>query len=148
MKLFSLPAAEAHCDIPCGIYDPHLAQVAALTTVRMNQLIADQGSDAAKLSRYIATKEEHAELCKHELRVLWADYFKPEHLEKHPNLHTLVFNALKTASKVRQEVNADAAAQLLSEVNEIARIFWDTKGVATASKSSNQAAGGEFVVPA
>ena len=88
------PTVNAHCDIPCGIYDPHQAQIAAHTVVRMVQLITDLG-DATdtesrnKLVRYIAVKEEHAELAKKELRILWGDYFRPEHLEQHPNLHGL-----------------------------------------------------------
>src|SRR2546423_2877332 len=86
--------AHAHCDIPCGIYDPHAAQIAALTVVRMVQLIqglqlpADgQNKElidtyAMQSSRYTAVKEEHAKLCEHELVILWTDYFKPEHVEK------------------------------------------------------------------
>src|SRR5215471_981919 len=88
----------AHCDIPCGIYDPHMAQIAALTVIRMVQLIEglqQPGADASKtdwdtygmqISRYSATKEEHARLCEHELIILWTDYFRPEHVEKNPNL--------------------------------------------------------------
>ncbi len=148
LKLMPIVTAEAHCDIPCGIYDPHQAQIAALTTIRMNQLIKDQGSDPAKLDRYIKVKEDHAEIAKHEVRIIWGDYFKPEHQQKYPNLDGLVFNIMKTASQVKQEVNMDAAQKLLDQVNEFAQIFWETKGVKTSKRSSNQAAGGEFVVPA
>ena len=86
----------AHCDIPCGIYDPHQAQIAALSVIRMVQLIEDlDDSNSAenqnKLSRFIAVKEESAEQAKSELRVLWGDYFKPEHLEEYPDLHNLFF---------------------------------------------------------
>src|ERR1700756_4709129 len=95
------PVAEAHCDIPCGIYDPHMAQIAALTVVRMVQLIQGLQAPAQnaskeewdtymmQISRYSATKEEHARLCEHELIILWTDYFRPEHVEKHTNLHDL-----------------------------------------------------------
>ena len=91
-KIASTKTAYAHCDIPCGIYDPHVAQIAALTTVRMNQLIEAleaPGADASAqahsayahaVSRYTTVKEEHAELCKKELRILWGDYFRPEHV--------------------------------------------------------------------
>jgi nickel superoxide dismutase len=151
-RVFPAPLASAHCDIPCGIYDPHLAQIAALTTVRMNQLIADlpqslSAQDSAKLARFVAVKEEHAELCKRELRVLWADYFKPEHLQQHANLHELFWNTLKVASKVRQEVNAAAADELSSNVKQIAEIFWQTKGATTRRQPSMQAVGGEIVYP-
>lgn len=152
--------AHAHCDIPCGIYDPHLAQIAALTVIRMDQLIEALGelpqgaskADADKwhnsFSRYVAVKEEHAELCKREVRVIWGDYFKPEHTEKHKDLHANVWNIMKLGSKNRQEVNAQAAQELLAAVHTFAAAFWDTKGVATKKQPSNQAVGGEIVVPA
>src|SRR4051812_48303923 len=101
----SAPAedASAHCDIPCGIYDPHAAQIAALTVIRMEQLIQnlakpDDGASKEQMdaylnsvTRYIAVKEEHAIICKREVLIIWTDYFKPEHLEKNPDLHTLVW---------------------------------------------------------
>jgi nickel superoxide dismutase len=150
----------AHCDIPCGIYDPHYAQVAALSVIRMNQLIRDLGDapgpgDKAKndawhnsLTRYVVVKEEHAELVKREVRIIWGDYFKPEHVEKYPDLHANVFNIMKLASQARQNVDMQAAESLLSEVNKFAEVFWETKGVATKRQPSNQAAGGEYAVPA
>ena len=156
----SAPAAvEAHCDIPCGIYDPHQAQLAALTVVRMNQLIdalelppADDKAGRAKyansISRYVTVKEEHAEIVKKEVRVIWGDYFKPEHLEKNKDLHTNVWNILKLASKCRQEVNMDAAQELLASVQKFAEAFWDSKGAKTHRQASKQgAAGGELVYP-
>jgi nickel superoxide dismutase len=150
----------AHCDIPCGIYDPGMAQIAAQTVVRMHQLIAGlerpgpDADDATRnayansMLRYISVKEEHAELCKHEVRIIWADYFKPEHLEDHPELHTKVWNILKLGSKVRQTVDAGAADELLASVQEFAEAFWASKGVATKRGPSNQAVGGESVLPA
>jgi nickel superoxide dismutase len=151
--------AHAHCDIPCGIYDPHTAQLAALTVVRMVQLIQglqlpDSGNKdawdtyAMQVSRYTAVKEEHAKLCEHEIIVLWTDYFKPEHLEKHASLHDVVWKACKLTSTVKQQVNMDAAQQLLAATHQIAEIFWDTKGVATKKQASNQGqVGGELVYP-
>jgi len=152
--------AYAHCDIPCGIYDPHMAQIAALTVVRMVQLIqglpkpADGASKeewdtyTMQISRYSATKEEHAKLCEHELIVLWTDYFRPEHLEKHPNLHDVVWKTAKLTSTVKQQVNMDAAQQLLSGCHQVAEMFWDTKGVKTRRQPSNQGqVGGELVYP-
>lgn len=151
-QVFPPRVAYAHCDIPCGIYDPHLAQIAALTTVRMNQLIGAlpnpvSQQDQAKLSRYVSVKEEHAELCKRELRILWADYFKPEHVQQYPDLHDLFWNAMKNASKVRQEISAEAAQELGSNVQQITEIFWKTKGASTRRQPSLQAAGGEIVYP-
>ncbi|MFQ5873646.1 MAG: superoxide dismutase, Ni [Dehalococcoidia bacterium] len=157
-----LPAEDghAHCDIPCGIYDPHTAQIAALTTVRMNQLMRDletPGPDTpgekrhafvAAMGRYVAEKERHAELCKHELRILWGDYFKPEHLQQHPDLHDKFFNAMKLASTVRQNNDLKAAEELLAAVQDIAEIFWKTKGAGVSRQPSRQAVGGELVYPA
>ena len=139
-RLATARVAYAHCDIPCGIYDPHHAQLAAHTVIRMNMLINDlkkPGSGSKpeeiqeygnKLARYVATKEQHAEIAKAEVRILWADYFKPEHVQQFPQLHDLVWKALKTASKARQEINMQAAEDLLNQVNEIAEVFWKTKG--------------------
>jgi nickel superoxide dismutase len=157
--IYPIRVAEAHCDIPCGIYDPHEAQIAALTVIRMNQLINDlpkHSSEASpaeveayhsKLNRYVKVKEDHAEKCKSELRILWGDYFKPEHLQQHGNLHELFWNAMKLASKTRQEVNLSVAETLLNEVQKIAEIFWKTKGAEVRKQPSLQASGGELVYP-
>src|SRR3954447_2260759 len=123
--------AYAHCDIPCGIYDPHAAQIAALTVVRMVQLIQGlqkPGDGASKdewdtyamqISRYAAVKEEHSKLCEHEIIVLWTDYFKPEHLEKHRDLHDVVWKTAKLTSTVKQQINMNAAQQLLAGCQQI-----------------------------
>jgi len=149
----------AHCDIPCGIYDPHVAQIAALTIIRMNQLISElpkpgpqttpeeRDTYVHKLSRYTHIKEEHAELCKRELRVLWADYFTPDHLKQHPELHGLFWDTMKLASKARQEIGLQTAQDLLAKVQAIADIFWKTKGAATHRQPSLQKSGGELVYP-
>lgn len=151
--------AYAHCDIPCGIYDPHAAQIAALTTVRMVQLIdglqkPDAGADKAawdlytqQIARYVAVKEEHAKIAEHELVVLWTDYFKPEHLEKYPNLHDVFWKGTKLTSTVKQGISMEAAQGLLASCQQVAEIFWATKNVPTRRGPSNQTAGGEFVYP-
>ncbi|HEY8167437.1 MAG TPA: superoxide dismutase, Ni [Candidatus Limnocylindrales bacterium] len=122
----------AHCDVPCGIYDPHGAQLAAKTVSRMVVLINENlGTDVEqrnKLIRSVKVKEDHAELCKRELQILWSDYFKPEHLEAHPDLHDLFWKALKQAGKCKQSVDAKACADLEAQVDAIAAIFWETKG--------------------
>lgn len=149
----------AHCDIPCGIYDPHTAQLAANTIVRMVQLInalpkltmdltPEQRLEIVhKLSRYVSVKEEHAELCKKELRILWGDYFKPEHAQKFPELHELFFKAMKQASKARQEASMAASEELLETVNKIADIFWKTKDVPTIRRKSFYPTEKEIIVP-
>lgn len=155
-RLFPHQDAHAHCDIPCGIYDPHYAQVAALTVIRMNQLIEAMEAPAMEkaardkymhnLARYTATKEHHAELVKHEVRIIRGDFFKPENMPE--DMGEIMEGIMKTASKARQNIDAEAANQLLDLVNRFAEAFWKAKGVATKKAPSNQAAGGEFVVPA
>jgi nickel superoxide dismutase len=126
-------AVHAHCDVPCGIYDPAGAQQAARTVARMVELIgqidpsASTVADRNKFARCVAVKEQHAELVKREVQVIWSDYFKPEHLAASPDLHTKVWNILKLAGKNKQSVDAEAAAQLEAAVKEFADIFWATK---------------------
>ena len=125
--------AHAHCDVPCGIYDPSGAQLAARTVARMVELIGqiDPASTAVadrnKFVRCVTVKEQHAELVKREVQVIWSDYFKPEHLAAAPDLHTKVWNVLKLAGKNKQSIDAEAAAQLEAAVKEFADIFWATK---------------------
>jgi nickel superoxide dismutase len=150
----TLPAEEAaaHCDIPCGIYDPHAAQVAAHTVIRMCDLIAGLGelNSTEKLhtfTRHVAVKEEHAAIAEHEIVILWTDYFRPEHAEKYANLHTLVWQTCKLTSTVKQQINKQAALDLLAGIQQIAEIFWETKGVKTKRVPSGQPSGGEIVQP-
>ena len=123
----------AHCDIPCGIYDPHQAEIAARTVARMVELIGQlpkenpSEADRAKLVRCITIKEQHAEIVKHEITIIWGDYFKPEHVERYPDLHDRVWKILKLAGKNKQNIDAQAAAELEAAVKEFADIFWSTK---------------------
>ncbi len=130
-KIIPAKIAYAHCDIPCGIYDPHIAQMAAHTIIRMTALINEAKGDAHKIARYAKVKDDHAELCKNEIRILWGDYFKEEHLKKYPDLHDIVWKIMKLASKARQEVDIKSTEELLESVNKIAKIFWETKGFDT-----------------
>ena len=131
-RLIGAREASAHCDIPCGIYDPISAKIAAQTVQKMVLRIEslEDGGDAASantLSRYITVKEEHAELCKHELRVLWADYTWPG---TDANDIAAKFNAaLKLASQCKQTVSMENAEALVAAVDDIAGVFWSTKGV-------------------
>lgn len=147
--------AQAHCDIPCGIYDPHLAQVSALTVIRMIDLMNDlmaAHKDASteffnSMIRYVAVKEEHAELCKREVRVIFGDYFKKEHVEKYPELPELVHKIFQAGSKARQTASRENAMQLLALVNRFAEIYWETKGVATKKVKAPYKPGEEIVYP-
>ncbi len=122
----------AHCDIPCGIYDPHEAQLAAQTVETMVtkiRALPDDHSEATRNSfaRMVVVKEQHAERVKHEVQVIWSDYFKPEHLEKFPEIHDLTWKTLKAASACKQSIDPEKCADLRSKVDEFARIFWETK---------------------
>lgn len=134
LRALRVRQASAHCDIPCGIYDPITAKIAAQTILKMVMRIDALGHDhdnatQHSLARYITVKEEHATLCKKELDILWHDYFRPDHLEANPDLHTKIWNATKLAGANKQNVNLESAQQLLAAVDEIAGIFWATKGV-------------------
>ena len=131
-RLSPFGVAHAHCDIPCGIYDPHDAIQAAQTCIRMTELILESGdmSDVSarnNLIRYVAAKEDHAKKAKDDILVIWTDYFKPEHLEQYPNLHELVWKACQLGSQVKQNVDMDAAQAFKAALEEIGNIFWETK---------------------
>ena len=148
----------AHCDIPCGIYYPHLTQVAAHTVLRMTNMIDELHASSAEppfeerkriisqISRLTKVKEDHCEIVKHQVRIIWGDYFKPDHLTKYKNLHELVFQVMKQASAARQNIDLVAAQDLLSSVQKFAEIFWDTKGRETVRVKSGYPTEGEIVL--
>jgi nickel superoxide dismutase len=153
-KVFGVKEAKAHCDIPCGIYDPITAQIAALTVVRMADLMkgleAEHAHDVSydnSMSRYIDVKEEHAEKAKHEIRVIWGDFIKPEHVEKYPNLNVLVHKIMKLGSTARQTADREAGVALLEAINEFAEIFWAIKGIKTKKAKAPYAPALEVVYP-
>lgn len=123
----------AHCDIPCGIYDPHTAQLAAKTVLTMVQKINELPknnptvNDRNSFVRMVKVKEEHAEACKREVLILWTDYFKSEHLEKFPDLHELVWKTTKLCSDNKRNVDEAKANELIAAVDKIADIFAQTK---------------------
>ena len=152
---FDLEEASAHCDIPCGIYDPHLAQVAALTVIRMDDLMSDLMKDHKdssaeffnSMARYVAVKEEHAELAKREIRVIFGDYMKKEHVDKYPELPALVHHIFQAGSKARQSASREAALEFLNLINQFAEIFWVSKGIATKRVKAPYKPGEEVVYP-
>jgi nickel superoxide dismutase len=136
---FPAESVDAHCDGPCGVYDPASARIGAEAVVSMTKKILaleppagkDQKSWAAYLNttaRFVQIKEQESQVTKDEVLVLWTDYFKPEHLEKYPDLHELVWKTTKLCSKAKHEVNLEAANELLDNVKKIHEIFWATKG--------------------
>jgi nickel superoxide dismutase len=118
----------AHCDLPCGVYDPAQARIEAESIKMIIQKVGEN-SDADFRTRAILIKEQRAELVKHHLWVLWTDYFKPPHFEKYPELHQLFNEATKLAgaSGAKGSMDADAAQKLLDKIEEIDKIFWETK---------------------
>ena len=118
----------AHCDLPCGVYDPEQARIEAESCYKIVEKVG-ANSDPAFTTRAIAIKEERADLAKHHLDVLWHDYFKPEHLEKVPNLHELFNKATKQAGASGAKGSMDPAEgqKLLDLIAEIDKIFWETK---------------------
>ena len=120
---------QAHCDLPCGVYDPAQARIEAESIKGIIGKYA--GNDNAEFrTRAILIKEQRAELVKHHLWVLWTDYFKPEHVEKYPQLHDLFWSATKLAGAAGAKGTVDPAVadQLLAKIAEIDAIFWETKG--------------------
>ena len=131
--------AYAHCDGPCGIYDPASARIAGEAVLSMTKKMLDlecpdtsnssmMASYLNTMSRYASVKEEQAQLCKDELLVLWTDYFKPIHLEENPKLHELFWNTAKLCSSCKVEVSMDHASELMENIEKIHNIFWKTKG--------------------
>ena len=118
----------AHCDLPCGVYDPAQARIEAESIKAIIEKY-DANEDPVFRSRALLIKEQRAELVKHHLWVLWTDYFKPNHFDKYPQLHQLFNDATKLAgaSGVKASVDGADAQKLLDRIDEIAKIFWETK---------------------
>ena len=131
-----LKTADAHCDGPCGVYDPASARIAGEAVQSMTKkMMALENSDADcntaayinTMSRYASIKEEEAQKCKDELLVLWTEYFKPAHLEKNPDLHDVFWKAAKLCSACKVEVSEEHAQELMDAIEHIHVLFWATK---------------------
>jgi nickel superoxide dismutase len=134
-RVLGIEPVYAHCDVPCGIYDPHQAMIAAKTVHTMNKKLTDLPTPAptapAKdqlehrntIIRMVQTKEAHAQVCKNELGILWSDYFKPEHLAMFPDLHDTFWKTLKLCSTNKQRVDLAKSQELMDAVAEINDIF-------------------------
>jgi nickel superoxide dismutase len=120
--------AHAHCDLPCGVYDPAQARIEAESVKAIIEKY-NASEDQAFRSRALDIKEERSDLVKHHLWVLWTDYFKPPHFEKYPQLHQLFNEATKLAGAGGTKGSTDVAVadSLLAKIDEIAKIFWETK---------------------
>lgn len=139
-KLFQSTIAEAHCDIPCGVYENDTIKHAAETVFKMATKMHDlehPGHDASNeeivsyhntIARYVQVKEEYAHFCKEQLLILWTDYFKEKHLDQFPDLHDKVWKTTKLCSKAKREGTVEAAKELKAAVKEIADIFEQAEG--------------------
>lgn len=128
-KFLPLETAFAHCDIPCGVYDPNQAQMAAHTVLRMIQLLTEHGKNMHDTARIVKVKEKHGELVEDALGTLEKDYFKPEHFEKFPKLKLLLEDAVQLSIKTRQKPDLKMAEDMLEKVLQISEIFYKTKDV-------------------
>src|SRR5262245_25715961 len=129
MKLSHLLPAKtvyAHCDLPCGVYDPQQALIEAKSVFAIQTKMKDN-QDPDFRTRALILKEQRAELVKHHLWVLWTDYFKPEHLEKHPDLHDLFWRTTKQAGEAKHSSDPASGQKLLDLIGEIAEVFAATK---------------------
>ena len=125
-RLSAPTPAHAHCDLPCGVYDPAQARIEA-EAVKSIQQKFQESDDPIFQGRAVRIKEDRAEMLKHHLWVLWTDYFKPEHLAKYPNLHELFWNATKEAGAAKKSDDPSQGDKLLGLIKEIDTIFWETK---------------------
>lgn len=124
--------ALAHCGIPCGIYETdtmtHSIETVKAMTTKLKEMEGKTDTQSlSTISRMTATKEEWAQKTKEEILILWTDYFRPEHLEKHPQLHEKIWQATKTCSEIKKEIDPKLIEKLEKEVQEIKEIFQETK---------------------
>ena len=124
----------AHCDLPCGVYDPAQARIEAESVKAIQQKYNDADKQKKPTetvedfkARCLVIKEERADLVKHHLWVLWTDYFKPEHLDRFPELHKVFWQATKEAGEAKRSVDPAQGQRLLDLIHKIDKIFWDTK---------------------
>jgi nickel superoxide dismutase len=118
--------AHAHCDLYCGVYDPAQAKIEAMSVLKSAQKY-HESSDEVFRTRAIMIKEERAELVKHHLMVLWADFFAPDHFAQFPNLHQLFWDAIHQAGEAKKSVDPADGQKLVALIDEIAAIFWQTE---------------------
>ena len=145
--MFKVENVKAHCDVPCGIYDPIVAQIAALSVVRMVDILEDKSTDQNKYIRSVLTKEEESQKVKNEINIIWGDFIKAPQIEKYPNIHALTHKIMTLGSANKQGVSRDKAMELLEAVNEFTQIFWEIKGVETEKITSHYLPNEEIVVP-
>lgn len=141
-RVVEITPAKAHCDIPCRIYDPGTAIIAALSVIRIMDIMAEAAGEDDTLertntiARCVMRKEEEAERVKHEVRIIWGDYFKAPQFEAHPEVHELAHRIMLRGSACKQTADRANGEDLLELVNQFAEAFWDSKGVKTARREA------------
>lgn len=142
-NMVNIRTVSAHCDIPCKIYDPSSSQIAALTVIRMTDMLLEltekntlTPAEQGQFSRLVAEKENHGIKVKQEITVIWGDYFKTPQFEKFPEVHQLCHNIMQQASKCKQHIDKQMSLDLLELVNQFADIFWQSKEVSTFQATS------------
>ena len=152
-KEMKIKEVQAHCDIPCKIYDPVVIQIAALTVVRILDIIEEKKLDASKiddiseLARLTLEKENQAKIVKDETRIIWGDYFKDPQIEVFPNVHGLVHSIMMQSSKCKQSLDRGNATKLVDLVNDFSEIFWKTKDVPRVRVTAPYPRALEMVLP-
>ena len=136
--MFKINKVQAHCDIPCKVYDPSIIQYSTLSIVRFLDIINSEIKDSnmnmsqtAQLSRLVSVKEQHAKEVKTEVTTIWGDYFKEPQITKFPEIHSIVHSIMQLASKCKQDLDRNNGVELLKQVNKFTEIFWATKDVKT-----------------
>ena len=133
--MVKIEEANAHCDIPCKIYDPAVVQVAALSVVRILDIISEleesSKGNQSELARLTIEKENQARIVKDEIRIIWGDYFKDPQIEMYPNIHSLVHSIMMAGSKCKQSIDRQNGLDLVELVNEFTEAFWGTKDIKT-----------------
>jgi nickel superoxide dismutase len=132
-RLRAPEAVHAHCDIPCGVYDPEQARIEAESAYKIIEKYHDSDDEHFR-ARCIIVKEERVGLAKHHISTLWSDYFKPEHLEQFPDLHDVCWKALKQCSTVKRSLDAADAQQLLDLIDQIEGMWKATGGLGSTRK--------------
>ena len=143
----------AHCDIPCKIYDPIIAQIASLSVVRLIDIMHETPNNSENmtnvntLTRCVLRKEEEAEKVKQEIRTIWGDYFKTPQFETHPEIHQLVHQIMLKSSSCKQGTSRDSALELVALVNQFATAFWETKGLKVEKRTCPYPPNLEIIYP-
>ena len=155
MNIFGkVETASAHCDIPCGVYDARTVMYHAVSVLRQIDILLSleakglpHTSFAMQVARNTAEKEKQAELGKHEVRVIWGDFMKGAHLEKHPGAHELAHKIMMAGSACKQDLHREDGEKLVALCNEFSEMFWDMKGVKTKTAPCPYAPNVDVVIP-